>query len=44
MKWLIINDNQSIQDEIEKTITETDKKAKFITSSFEIEKLKKQKK
>lgn len=44
MKWLIINDNQSIQDEIEKTITEADKKAKFITSSFDIEKLKKQKK
>lgn len=44
MKWLIITDNNTIQDEIEKTVTEIDKKAKYVTCNFDVENLKKQKK
>lgn len=44
MKWLIITDNTTIQEEIEKTITEIDKKAKYVTCDFDVENLKKQKK
>ena len=44
MKWLIITDNQAIQENIEKTITDIDKKAKYITCNFDVENLSKQRK